>query len=72
MSAIVITDEARSALLSAAENPADEFGVRNADGTWSIRIDNHTLERLSRVKLAGETPSDTIVRMMAIVGRKVC
>ena len=44
--------------------------VRRADGTFDVKVDSDTLERLTRLQLEGENLSDTLIRIAALIRSK--
>ena len=64
MREIEVTDECRN--LIAAEFPSDETGQRLPNGKWRIPISEETWQWLQKVRRAGETISDCIIRAIIV------
>lgn len=66
MPLIRITDETRQILLAKAPSTFIFSGEQQANGDWCISLEWQTAERLRNHRLAGETLSDTIARVLSI------
>ena len=60
---IVITNEAYRMIRNLATNELVNSGVRQIDGSWIIQVSASVFESVERVRLEGETISDTIIRL---------
>jgi hypothetical protein len=63
MPMIHLTDEAARALRACADRPFQQTGTQRPDGSWDVPVEEDTLERLKNVQLAGESMSDTVMRV---------
>lgn len=68
MPKINITAEAEQVIRANAELPFKSTGTQRPDGTWDIPLADNTLERLRAAQLAGESISDTIIRVCGTKG----
>lgn len=60
---IVITDRAYRTL-AATEGVLLSMGVKLEDGNWSVLVSQDIMEQIIKVHQAGETPSDTLMRLV--------
>lgn len=66
-----ITGEAAAAIRLAAEGHLNLDGAtRRPDGSWDVDLGAGTIDRLEEIRAAGETISDTIIRLVSTSGRK--
>lgn len=65
-SSINMTSEAFEAIRRASTGNFVETGKRRADGTWDVPLGNATVERVNSFRLAGESFSDCLVRVIAL------
>lgn len=69
MPKLLLTDEAHRAIRGAARSGSyKETGVRRADGTWEVPVDEDTLDRIQSHMFEGETLSDCIIRAVGNIG----
>lgn len=70
MPIITISHEAQLAIRGAATNPFNQTGTQRPDGSWDVPVEQDTLDRIHEAQLAGETLSDTIIRVVLTANRK--
>jgi hypothetical protein len=65
---VTITDEAMRAIRAASTNGFNQTGTRAADGSgvWNVPLHVDTLSRIHDARMAGETLSDTIIRVVSL------
>lgn len=63
MAAIIVSELCYRQIAANARGMFRSTGVKLQDGSWSLPVDDETLQRLTAVARDGETTSDTILRL---------
>lgn len=66
MPIIHLSDATHRLVIEHAENPFHVTGERQPDGSWAVPFNDDTFNRLSQLRMEGETFDDVIVRMFGL------
>ena len=71
MKILTVSNATYLALAGLSINGFSSPGVSQPDGSWRIRVEDDTWERLDQLRLQGESDDDVIARMIrGYLGRK--
>lgn len=67
MAAIIVNEMCYRQIAANAQGTFRSTGVKLQDGSWSLPVDDEVLRAIATASRAGETTSDTILRLFFAV-----